>query len=453
MSDFELHFELESNCILTCKHCSSQAIIKESIQYEEKDVLRLMKAVNPLETYFTGGEPLSFKNLRSLFSNVTLRFPLCKLGLFTTGIIQNDGRLLPVGVDYLTQLYQAGLRICYVSIYSDEEKWHDYMTNTTGSFAKTVQAIENMISVGIDTRINLVVARFNSSRIRDIINFLSKLKVSEVRLLKLIQHGNALNYWDAIGLSDQEYLQTITSIYSSREELETRVTFSSIPKLDPCRPLSNSCGCQARKNLLYVTLSGDIYPCACVKNDTAYLICNLKDAYLEQLVNIDIDKKQNYTSCLAERDNLGMSFDNFFSSLFSNYFSKFLYINKSEAVSSAIRAFITDAKSHSSEVDFLDLLFSKNHSNCLYYEVHAFFVKSIEKGKGICIIGPNIDVGQVYSICESKFPDIQLQYQVISSTFVDQYIKDELLKRLISSFDSLVFSPENYIFVKNCMDL
>lgn len=166
MSNFELHFEIEPNCILTCKHCSSQAIKKESLQFDRKDILRLVKAVNPLEIYFTGGEPLLYRGLWPLFSEISSQFPKCRMGLFTTGIIQNNGCLVPVGLDVLTQLYQVGLRICYVSLYSDEEKWHDYMTGVAGSFRKTVQAIKNMHVAGIDVRINLVVTRFNASRDR-----------------------------------------------------------------------------------------------------------------------------------------------------------------------------------------------------------------------------------------------------------------------------------------------
>ena len=95
MSNFELHFELEPNCILVCKHCSSQAIKKEVLQFNREDVLRLVKAVNPLEIYFTGGEPLLFPDLLLLFSEISSQFPECKLGLFTTGIIQNNGCLVP----------------------------------------------------------------------------------------------------------------------------------------------------------------------------------------------------------------------------------------------------------------------------------------------------------------------------------------------------------------------
>lgn len=454
MSNFELHFELEPDCILTCKHCSSQARKKETLQFDREDVLRLVKAVNPLEIYFTGGEPLLFRDLLPLFSGISSQFPECRLGLFTTGIIQNNGCLVPVGLDTLTQLYQSGLRICYVSLYSDEENWHDYMTDTAGSFGKTVQAIKNMHIAGIDVRINLVVTRFNASRIRNIINFVSDLKVSEVRLLKLIQHGNAANYWDMIGISDQEYLQTVTSIYSCRKEFGIRITFSSIPKLAPCRPIDNSCGCQARKKLLYVTLNGNVYPCACVKNDTAFSICKLKDEYLEELANINIDKKSYYTSCLAERNNLLMDFNDVFSDLFLHYFSDFLCISKSTAVAANIRDFLNDMKSYSSGIDFFELIFKMNQPYCLYYEVHAFFIKeNVEKGEAVCFIAPDLDFDQVHSICEKKYPGLQIQYQIINSAFIDHYIKEELLKRLVSAFDSLAFNPENYLFVKDCIGL
>ena len=454
MSDFELHFELESSCILTCKHCSSWAKKKETLQFDEKDILRLVKAVNPSEIYFTGGEPLLFHDLLPLFSGISSQFPECRLGLFTTGIIQNNGCLAPVGLDTLTRLYQSGLRICYVSLYSDEEYWHDYMTETAGSFEKTVQAIKNMHAVGIDVRINLVVTRFNAPQIRNIINFVSDLKVSEVRLLKLIQHGNASNYWDMIGISDQEYLQAINSIYSCRKSLGTRITLSSIPNLAPCRPIDNSCGCQARKKLLYVTLNGNVYPCACVKNDTAFLICNLKDEYLEELASQNIDKKPYYTSCLAERNDLLMDFNNVFSDLFLQYFSNFRCISKSTAVADNIRDFLNEMKSYSSGIDFFELVFKMNQPCCLYYEVHSFFIKkNAERGEVVCFIAPNIDIGQVHSICEKKYPDLQMQYQIINSAFIDHYIKEALLKRLVSTFDSLAFNPENYLFVKDYMGL
>lgn len=454
MSNFELHFELEPNCILVCKHCSSQAIKKEVLQFNREDVLRLVKAVNPLEIYFTGGEPLLFPDLLLLFSEISSQFPECKLGLFTTGIIQNNGCLVPVGLDTLTELYQSGLRTCYVSLYSDEENWHDYMTGTEGSFKKTVQAIKNMHIAGIDVRINLVVTRFNSSRIRNIIDFVSDLNVSEVRLLKLIQHGNATDYWDTIGISDQEYFEAITSTYSCRKELGTRITFSSIPKLAPCRPIEHSCGCQARKKLLYVTLSGNIYPCACVKNDPTFLICNLKDEYLEELVSINLDKKLYYNSCLAERDNRLMDFNNAFSELFLHYFSDIPFISKSTAVAANIKDFLHDMKEYASGIDFFELMFKMNQPHCLYYEIHAFFLKeNIEKGEAVCFIASGLDFGQVHSVCEKKYPNLQIQYQIINSAFIDHYIKEELLKRLVSTFDSLAFNPENYLFVKECVGL
>ena len=454
MSNFELHFELEPSCILACRHCSSYGIRNASMGYGVQEVLRLVKAVDPLEIYFTGGEPLLFQDLLPLFTEISAQSPACRLGLFTTGIISSGGCVHPVDTEYLSQLYHAGLRVCYVSLYSDEENWHDYMTGTSGSFARTVQAIRNMTAVGIDARINLVVTRFNASRIRHMIDFVSGLRVSEVRLLKLINHGNATKHWDVIGLTDQEYLQTVTAVHSQREELAVRVTFSSLPRLSPCRPIAGSCGCQARKNLLYVTLAGDIYPCACVKNSAAYSICNLKDPALEQLVKADADQKQHYTSCLAESDHLARDFDKRLSDCVSQHFSELDCTGEPESAASAVSAFLDGMKAFVSGTKFFELLVQKNRSGCMYYEVHSFFLaEDAEKGGAVCLIAPDVDISQVRGICEKKFPDLPIRYQAADSAFAEQYIKEELLKQLAVLSDSRTFRPEGCAFLKECMDL
>lgn len=298
---FELHFELEPNCFLNCIHCSSQTIRSEEMKYEEKDILRLIKCFKtPLEVFFTGGEPLLYSRLLPLFSEITSQVPTCKIGLFTSGIIYNQGNLISVEEDYLKKLKSSGLEICYVSLYSNEETWHDYMTNQAGSFSCTVRSIKNMIKIGIDTRINLVLTAFNHSHINEIIQFAYSLGVSEVRLLKLICHGNAVNFWKTIGLSNEDYLHSIKEIYAKRNKQPLRITVSSVPQLAPCRPLENAVGCQAGSNLLYVTLSGDVYPCACVKNQKDYLLFNVKDIETNYS-NTDLYFLQPSNCCLSER--------------------------------------------------------------------------------------------------------------------------------------------------------
>ena len=444
----EIHFEIEPHCILTCRHCSSHQIKKESIQFSNDDIIRLVRAAIPNEIYFTGGEPLLFPNLIHLFSKISSTIPNCQLGLFTTGIVYKDNSFVPVELDILNQLFQFGLRICYVSLYSDEEYWHDYMTNTPGSFVNTVQAIHNMRAAGIDVRINLVITQFNYSRVRDIIDFVSGLSVSEVRLLKLIQHGNAVNYWDTIGISDQEYMRTVSAIHSCRKEYSIRITFSSIPTLASCRPLKNACGCQARIKLLYVTLTGDIYPCACVKNEPAFKICNINDDHLEELVNMDLNNCTSYNSCLAEENQDMIRYNESFDVLFSRHFSNIISISKSEDVLDSIRDFVNEMNLLASKNDSFEAIFELNRSLCIYYEIHAFFVKkNSEKGLLECFVSSDISLDNVYSVCKMKFPSSQIQFQVVDTAYMDHYTKEKLLYRLVDSFESM-HNPEIHSFIK-----
>ena len=447
MSQAEIQFEIEPQCILSCKHCSSQQERKEALRFSFDDVLRLIRATTPHETYFTGGEPLLFPNLIQLVSQVTSTNRNCQMGLFTTGIIYKNNSLLPVDIGYLNQLFQSGLRICYVSLYSDEAYWHDYMTNTPGSFLNTVQAIKNMIQVGIDVRINLVITKFNYSRIRDIIDFVKKLFVSEVRLLKLIRHGNAAVYWDAIGVTDQEYMRTITAIHSCRDQLGIRTCFSSMPQLAPCRPQKNACGCQARIKLLYVTLSGAIYPCACVKNEPVYNFCNIKDENLEGLINMDLNNKRNFNSCLAEENRDLIRYNTSFDDLFSRHFSNYILISESEDVLDSIRDFVNEMNVIISGIDSFEAMFDQERSLCIYYEIHAFYVKrNIKSGLLDCFVSPDTSLDCVYSVCKLKFPESPIQFQVINTAFMDYYTKEKLLCRLENTFESM-HNPTIHSFI------
>ncbi len=65
-----------------------------------------------------------------------------------------------------------------------------------------------------------------------------------------------------------------------------------------CRPYKGSVGCQAGINLLYVTIEGDIYPCACTKGGLEHKIGNISELkliqkYIEKKVKIEY-----YFSCL-----------------------------------------------------------------------------------------------------------------------------------------------------------
>lgn len=272
----ELHFELENKCLLECRHCSSNAYANgDNFQYSVKDMVDLIAAVDEDNMVFlTGGEPLLNSFLDQLIESI------CKnkhtsVGLFTSGVLGGHGTLLPVSDTYAKRLAQLGLKICYVSIYGCEGEAHDWMTKTPGSFNITTESIYNLRNAGIEIRFNTVVTRKNINTINKIIDLAQRWGATEVRLLKLIEHGRACSCWDEIGLDEDEY-RSVVKCAMGRKHL-VRVTASGAIDIIPCRPCATSKDCQAGSGLLYVTYEGKIYPCASVKNKPEYCIGNVSD--------------------------------------------------------------------------------------------------------------------------------------------------------------------------------
>ena len=273
----EVHFEIENRCLLQCRHCSSNAgAAGKTMEYELKDMASFLGRLPGHKTvFFTGGEPLLNKNYELILRTLKKDVPNISLGMFTSGILENGGEMCPVSEEYAELLVNSGLEICYFSIYDVKEKEHDWMTGRQGSFQITEASVKHFLTQGADIRFNLVVTQKNKGRILDIIDLASSWGGSEVRLLKLVNHGRAEKSWNTIGIKEEDYSQIVRQTYTDNEKI--RITASSCTDILPCRPMPNAEKCQAGTRLLYVTFEGAIFPCACVKNNPRYMIGNIKE--------------------------------------------------------------------------------------------------------------------------------------------------------------------------------
>lgn len=298
----EIHLELEPHCILNCKHCSSYSIIDANhCGYSQQDITALLATINgSVDIYLTGGEPLLFEGLYTFMSSISSIKPDCNFWLFTTGIIQNGSDLAPISLEYSKKLFQSGLKGCYVSVYDIIEDGHDYITSRNGSFTLTKKAIQNMQMAGIDVRLNVVVTKQNHSHLDKLIEMANKWDVSEVRLLKLINHGNAENHWSELGISESEYKNSILKFFNGYDQYQVNITISGYPQIKACRPYSNAIGCQAGKQLLYITYSGDVFPCACVKNNLSKKIAHISETL--KIVDFCMSSQDFRANCLVNNE-------------------------------------------------------------------------------------------------------------------------------------------------------
>lgn len=274
----EIHFEIDNRCLLNCRHCSSLASMEgEKMQYSEKTLGEFLKNIQEKkEVFLTGGEPLLYPGLDKLLKRLNDETTNLTLGLFTTGIVMEESsKPSAISREYARILSDCRLKICYLSLYSYQENEHDWMTRLKGSFKMLSESVNNLRAEGIEIRFNCVVTRKNYLGFDKIIEVAKSMGATEVRILKLIQHGRACEYWEELGITNEEYRSIVSRLV--KREKEIRITASGVIDILPCRYLYHVASCPAGKQLLYITKDGNIFPCASVKNNNDYLIGNIQD--------------------------------------------------------------------------------------------------------------------------------------------------------------------------------
>lgn len=281
----EIHFEINNRCMLSCRHCSSMATkFKGEMEYSEKDMLNLLKNLGEeKEVFLTGGEPLLYPHLDSLLDYLYSQLQDLRLGLFTTGIVSTSGKLSSISEEYAHRLFSCGLRVCYLSVYSHLEQEHDLMTRECGSFNMLNSSLKNLQNAGVEIRFNSVVTKRNRTQFNDIIAFAEKNRVTEVRMLKLVGQGRAIDCWDEIGVTGEDYRSTV--INALKRDNKTQVTCSGAIDIMPCRRGAEINSCPAGIGGLYVSNNGNIFPCASVKCKEEFNLGNISEDGIVNKIN------------------------------------------------------------------------------------------------------------------------------------------------------------------------
>lgn len=109
------------------------------------------KGIQTLE--FTGGEPTIRTDLVELISYAK------SLGFKSISMITNG--LRTANFEYAKKLADAGLDDVLISIHGKDAQVHDEVTETKGSFDKTIQTVQNFQKLPVKVRANCVISGFN----------------------------------------------------------------------------------------------------------------------------------------------------------------------------------------------------------------------------------------------------------------------------------------------------
>ncbi len=259
----ELKVEVSQNCPLDCIHCSSNSSPSAK---EHLDCNSLLSVINQFaylggeKLCISGGEPLRYKELEVLIKACTQKN--INTTIYTTGIINNNGSMDIIPYRTAALLAQHNVKVIF-SLLGASDIIHDYITRIPGSFKATLNAIEKVLSLGIEIEIHFVPMAINFCEIADVASLASSFNINKISWLRFVPQGRGAHYQDILRLTKEQLTQILNikdTIQQKYPRMEVR-TGSPFNILCPENPAS----CNAGINVITIGPDGSISPCDAFK--------------------------------------------------------------------------------------------------------------------------------------------------------------------------------------------
>ena len=175
-----LLIRLMSRCNEKCLFCmvADEIALSDDVDFEEA---KKRIAGQPVETQieFFGGEPTIYPRFLDLLAFARQRGHRCSIAsnmrIFHSA--RYTARVAALGAD---QIYIR------TSLYGDDERLHDYYTDTPGSFQQTARGIQNALAAGFLCQVNVVILKQNVDRLREIARLVHSWGVPRIKFGNLI---------------------------------------------------------------------------------------------------------------------------------------------------------------------------------------------------------------------------------------------------------------------------
>lgn len=259
------HLELTSRCNLQCIHCYCVPRKgRECLNTEE--MIRVIDSLANQGTFFlvlTGGEIFARNDVFELLEYIESRQFVVRLN--TNGTLLDAKRLSKLSS--FNNIYRV-----HVSLYGSKPEVHDSITQVKGSFLLTLKSLENLASIGIPTRINCSVMRYNFEDIPNIKREIADRLGFPIRFDSAIyprDDGSTDNLDIKLSPSQETAFKSFNSVSQPNDSIE-----EDLPSL-----------CKAGFSFLSVSEDGSVYPCPKMRKVSAACIGNIALTPLSKLWN------------------------------------------------------------------------------------------------------------------------------------------------------------------------
>lgn len=204
--------EMTYACNESCVHCyahypgsqnHSDLSLNDYILFIDQ-----LYAMGALHISFTGGDPFVNPDFCKIFKYAREKGFVCDI--FTNGLYLSDNK------NILDEIISLRPRAFYISLYGACAAVHDSITQTPGSFKKTINTIKAILSNGIHVVLNVMILSKNYNELPSIIKLASELGAEYRVSMSIINRndGNDLpmNYF----INDKEKILNVLKIVKSR---------------------------------------------------------------------------------------------------------------------------------------------------------------------------------------------------------------------------------------------
>jgi len=199
-------------CNNNCKYCPinrNVCFAEPSLNYIKSSIDKI-KDKGDKRITLTGGESLLRRDIFKIIQYAK------KQGFELE--LKTNGRIA-FYKQYAKELVKTGIDKVILYFPSSNPETFDNITQTKGSYFQTIIGIENLISLGVNLEINIVISKKNYKELKDIFTLLKRIGIKNIRLSFPELKGNALKYSKEIIPSLSEISQYFKEALESSKDM------------------------------------------------------------------------------------------------------------------------------------------------------------------------------------------------------------------------------------------
>lgn len=261
-----LTWELTYACNLACAHCLSSSGRRDPRELTTAEALGVIDELERMQVFYVnigGGEPTVRRDFWDLIDYAVAH----RVGVkFST----NGSRITPERAAGLAATDYVDVQVSLDGATADVND----AVRGRGSYAKAIQALENLADAGMrDFKISVVATRHNVEQL-DQFEQLADRYGAQLRLTRLRPSGRGADVWDELRLLPGQQLELYEWLRDRGERVLTGDSFFHLAPYGGALPGLNLCG--AGRVVCLIDPVGDVYACPFAIHEE-FLAGNVRD--------------------------------------------------------------------------------------------------------------------------------------------------------------------------------